>query len=141
MNGRIFTSTPRSFDVDSKSLQSLSSYLFTRYLHDNKNNELSIFMLSGFIQFSPHFREERNVYQSIFNFNLTVNILLRAFKSFNTIYNSVYTFGCNNLFFNTYANFHSQFISQSVISNKFKTNQYAIYHKSFQYFIIFHNQF
>ena len=65
-----------------------------------------------------------------------VNNLLRAFKSFNTFYNSVYTFGYNNLFFNTHANFHMQFISQSVVSNQFKTNQYAIYHKSFQYFTI-----
>ena len=67
---------------------------------------------------------------------LTVNIILRAFKSFNTIYNSIYTFGYNNLFFNTHANFHMQFISQSVVSNQFKTNQYAIYIKSFQYFTI-----
>ena len=67
---------------------------------------------------------------------LTVNIILRAFKSFNTIYNSVYTFGYNNLFFNTHANVHMQFISQSVVSNKFKTNQYEIYIKSFQYFTI-----
>ena len=29
-----------------------------------------------------------------------------------------------------------QFISQSVVSNQFKKNQYAIYHKSFQYFTI-----
>ena len=58
-------------------------------------------------------------------------MLSRAFKSFNTIYNSVYTFGYNNLFFNTFANFHMQFILQSVVSN-----QYAIYHKSFQYFTI-----
>ena len=65
-----------------------------------------------------------------------VNILLRAFKSFNTIYHSVYTFGYNNLFLNTHANFHAQFILQSIVSNQFKTNKYAIYHKSFQYFII-----
>ena len=29
-----------------------------------------------------------------------------------------------------------QFISQSIVSNQFKTNKYAIYHKSFQYFTI-----
>ena len=29
-----------------------------------------------------------------------------------------------------------QFISQSVVLNQFKTNQYEIYHKSFQYFTI-----
>ena len=67
MHGRIFTSTLQSFDVDSKSLGSLSSYMFTRYLRDKRNNELSIFMLSGFIQFSFHFSLSKscNVYKTM----------------------------------------------------------------------------
>ena len=35
--------------------RSLLLNLFTRYLCDDKNNALSIFMLSGSIQFSLHF--------------------------------------------------------------------------------------
>ena len=55
--------------------------------------------------------------------NLTVNILLRALKSFIEIHNSVYTFISKYLVSNTHAIFHVQFISQSVVSNQFKTNQ------------------
>ena len=44
-----------AFDDDSALVQSLLLHLFTRYLRDDKNNALSIFMLSGSIQFSLHF--------------------------------------------------------------------------------------
>ena len=44
-----------AFDDDSTLIQSLLLNLFTRYLHDEKNNALIIFMLSGSIQFSLHF--------------------------------------------------------------------------------------
>ena len=37
------------FDDDSDLLRSMSSYLFTRYLCDDKSNTISIFMLSGSI--------------------------------------------------------------------------------------------
>ena len=45
---------------------------------------------------------------------------------------TVYTFISLYLVSNTHAIFHMQFISQSVVSNQLKTNQYAIYHNSFQ---------
>ena len=44
-----------AFDDDSTLAQPLLLNLFTRYLRDDKNNQLSIFMLSGSIQFSLHF--------------------------------------------------------------------------------------
>ena len=44
-----------TFDDDSVLTRSLLLNLFTRYLGDDKNNALSIFMLSGSIQFSLHF--------------------------------------------------------------------------------------
>ena len=44
-----------AFDDGSVLARSLLLNLFTRYLHDDKNNTLSIFMLSGSIQFSRHF--------------------------------------------------------------------------------------
>ena len=44
-----------AFDDDSVLTQSLLLNLFTQYLRDDKNNALSIFMLSGSIQFSLHF--------------------------------------------------------------------------------------
>ena len=46
-----------AFDDDSALAQSLLLNLFTRYLHDDKNNALRIFvfMLSNSIQFSLHF--------------------------------------------------------------------------------------
>ena len=44
-----------AFDNDSTLVRSLLLNLFTRYLRDDKNNALSIFMLSGSIQFSLHF--------------------------------------------------------------------------------------
>ena len=44
-----------AFDDDSALAQSLLLNLFTRYLRNDKNNALSIFMLSGSIQFSLHF--------------------------------------------------------------------------------------
>ena len=43
------------FDNDSIVARSLPLNLFIRYLRDDKNNVLSIFMLSGSIQFSLHF--------------------------------------------------------------------------------------
>ena len=43
------------FDDDSMLARSLLLNLFTRYLHDDKNNTLSIFMLSVSIKFSLHF--------------------------------------------------------------------------------------
>ena len=44
-----------AFDDDSTLARSLLLNLFTQYLRNDKNNELSIFMLSGSIQFSLHF--------------------------------------------------------------------------------------
>ena len=44
-----------AFDDDSTLARSLLLNLFTRYLRDDKNNALSIFMLSGSIHFSLHF--------------------------------------------------------------------------------------
>ena len=45
-----------AFDDDSALARSLLLSQFTRYLcNDKKNNPLSIFMLSGSIQFSLHF--------------------------------------------------------------------------------------
>ena len=48
---RIFTSPLNGFEVGSVLVRSSLLYLFTRYLHVDKNNILSIFMLSGSIQF------------------------------------------------------------------------------------------
>ena len=44
-----------AFDDDIAITRSFLLNLFTRYLNDDKNNALSIFMLSGSIQFSLHF--------------------------------------------------------------------------------------
>ena len=44
-----------AFDNDLALARSLLLNLFTRYLGDDKNNALSIFMFSGSIQFSLHF--------------------------------------------------------------------------------------
>ena len=44
-----------AFDDDLALARSLLLNLFTRYLRDDKNNALSIFMFSGSIQFSLHF--------------------------------------------------------------------------------------
>ena len=44
-----------AFDDDSTLARSLLLNLFTRYLRDDKNNALSIFMLSGSTRFSLHF--------------------------------------------------------------------------------------
>ena len=44
-----------AFDYDFALARSLLLNLFTRYLRDDKNNALNIFMLSGSIQFSLHF--------------------------------------------------------------------------------------
>ena len=44
-----------AFDDDSVLTRSLFLNLFTRYLRDDKNNALSIFILNGSIQFSLHF--------------------------------------------------------------------------------------
>ena len=46
---------PAAFDDDSALARSLILNLFTQYLRDDKNNALSIFMLSGSIQFSLPF--------------------------------------------------------------------------------------
>ena len=44
-----------AFDDDSALTRSLLLNMFTQYLRDDKNNTLSIFMLSGSIQFSLNF--------------------------------------------------------------------------------------
>ena len=44
-----------ALDDDSTLARSLLLNLFTRYLRDDKNNSLSIFMLSGSIHLSLHF--------------------------------------------------------------------------------------
>ena len=44
-----------TFDDESALARSLLLNIFTRYLRDDKNNALNIFMLSGSIQFSLHF--------------------------------------------------------------------------------------
>ena len=44
-----------AFDNDSALARSLLLNMFTRYIRDDKNNALSIFMLSGSIQLSLHF--------------------------------------------------------------------------------------
>ena len=44
-----------ALDDDSSLAQSLLLNPFTRYLRDDKNNVLSIFLLSGSIQLSFHF--------------------------------------------------------------------------------------
>ena len=49
-----------TFDDDNNSLRSTSLYLFTQYLRDDKSNALSIFMLSGSIQFSLPFQFNTN---------------------------------------------------------------------------------
>ena len=50
MRARSFTSPPNGFDVGSVLVRSSLLYVFTRYLRVDKNNTLSIFMLSGSIQ-------------------------------------------------------------------------------------------
>ena len=78
------------------------------------------------------------VYQSILNSNLTVNILLKAFKSFIEKYSIVCTFmqtihfqySCNF----SYANHFTINCLKSI-----KTNQYAFSYKSFQKFKSFCN--
>ena len=57
---RSFTYPPCDFDDDFDSLRSTSSYLFSQYLRDDKNNALSIFMLSGSIYFSLQFQFNTN---------------------------------------------------------------------------------
>ena len=57
---RSFTYPPNGFDVGSVLVWSLLLYLFTWYLRVDKNNTLSIFMLSGFIQLSLHFSLKSN---------------------------------------------------------------------------------
>ena len=44
-----------AFDDDSALARSLILNMYTRYLCDDKNNALSIFMLNGSIQLSLHF--------------------------------------------------------------------------------------
>ena len=44
-----------AFDDDSALAQSLLLNMFTRYMRNDKNNALNIFMFSGSIQLSLHF--------------------------------------------------------------------------------------
>ena len=73
---------------------------------------------------------------------LTVNILLRALKSFNTI---VYIYICIQIeHFHIHAIFLCKFISQAVVSNHLKqtisnTNQYALSCQSYPKFKSFRN--
>ena len=65
---------------------------------------------------------------------LTVNILLKALKSFNTIFNSIYLYIyiCMQIeHFHIHAIFLCKFVSQEIVSNHLKqiisnTNQYAL---------------
>ena len=79
---------------------------------------------------------------------LTVNILLRALKSFNTIYNSIYIYIYTHLYanrtFSHSCNFLMQIRSQAIVSNYFKqiisnTNKYALSCQSIPKFKSFHN--
>ena len=74
----------------------------------------------------------------------TVNILLRALKSFNTIYNSIYIHLYANRTFLHSCDFLMQFVSQEIVSNHLKqiisnTNQYALSCQSFPIFKSFRN--
>ena len=77
--------------------------------------------------------------------NLTVNILLRALKSFNTIYNSLYIYICMHIeHFHIHAIFLCKFVSQTIVSNHLKqiiskTNEYALSCQSFPKFKSFRN--
>ena len=67
---------------------------------------------------------------------LTVNILLRTLKSFNTIYNSIYIHLYSNRTFSHSCNFLMKILSQAIVSNHLKqiisnTNQYALSSQSF----------
>ena len=71
---------------------------------------------------------------------LTVNILLRALKSFNTIYNSLYI----HLYANRKFSHSCKFVSQEIVSNHLKQiisnrNQYALSCQSFPKFKSFRN--
>ena len=75
---------------------------------------------------------------------LTVNIILRALKSFNTIYNSIHIHLYANKHFHIHAIFLCKFISQAIVSNHLKqiisnTNQYAFSCQSFPKFKSFRN--
>ena len=78
------------------------------------------------------------VYQSILDSNLTVTILLRAFKSFIAKYNIVCTF-IQTIHFQYSFNF--SYANQFTINclKSIKTNQYAFYYKSIQKFKSFCN--
>ena len=49
-----------ALDNDFVLARSLLLNMFTRYMHDDKNNALSIFMLSGYIQFCLLFYFDTN---------------------------------------------------------------------------------
>ena len=77
---------------------------------------------------------------------LTVNILLRALKSCNTIYNNIYIY--IHLYANKTFSFHAiflcKFVSQAIVSNHLRqiisnTNQYALSYQSFPKFKSFNN--
>ena len=75
---------------------------------------------------------------------LTVNIILRALKSFNTIYNSIYIHLYVNKTFSLSCNFLMQIVSQAIVSNHLRqiisnTNQYALFCQSFPRFKSFRN--
>ena len=76
---------------------------------------------------------------------LMVNILLRALKSFNTIYNGIYIYICMQIeHFHIHAIFLCKFVSQAIVSNHLKqiisnTNQYALSCQSFPKFKSFRN--
>ena len=76
-----------------------------------------------------------------------VNIILRALKSFNTIYNSIYIYIyiCMEIeYFHIHAIFLCKFVSQAIVSNHLKqiilnTNKYALSCQSFPKFKSFCN--
>ena len=76
---------------------------------------------------------------------LTINILLRALKSFNTSYNSIYIYICMQIeHFHIHAVFLCKFVSQAIVSNHLKqnisnTNQYALSCQLFPKFKSFRN--
>ena len=76
---------------------------------------------------------------------LTANILLRALKSFNTIYDSIYIYICMQIeHFHIHAILLCKFVSQTIVSNHLKqiisnTNQYELSCQSFPKFKPFRN--
>ena len=97
MHGWIFTSTPRSFDVDSKSLRSLSSYLFTQFLRNDKRAKRFhaywfYTILSSFQFKSIHAMFIKQLFCTFFPMNNAVQyiyIYIYIFISFTFNYNSL----------------------------------------------------